>query len=261
MAALDLIQGRTLAPDAALVDVTLASGDSLAIKNAPQNAYLLQIFTHVQGAGFLRIASPRMHDAAVGLRFRTRVADPIPLLPPPYLQPLYAQDTLEAQLSGSAVAGDIENMVLQIYYPSLPGSDGVFSDVMTIRQRMRNLYTQQVNLTAGTAGGYSGARAINADFDRMKANTDYALLGGVSDVTQLVITVRSPDTGNLRIAFPANSAKREITKNYFACISDKYGLPLIPIFNSANKGATTVETVNNENAASPIVTLFFAELV
>jgi hypothetical protein len=47
---------------------------------------------------------------------------------------------------------------------------------------------------------------------------------------------------------------------WFKRLAIAYGLPLIPIINSANKGGTQVEVVGDENGGTANVTLWLAEL-
>jgi hypothetical protein len=121
-------------------------------------------------------------------------------------QPLYPQDVLTGELSGSAVAGDIESVVLSIYYPDLPGTNARLQTWDFVKSKMRNLVGQRIAMTIGSTAGYNGARAINADTDLLKANTDYALLGATSDVETAAITVKGADTGNLRVAVPGENS-------------------------------------------------------
>lgn len=260
MASLEALTGFVTAPSTTLTAWTMASGDSLQVKNAPANAFLIGIWAKNQAAGILRVRSARMHDNVQGSRFRVVLGEVHNYLSEGFAQPLVSQDALIVEHSGSAVAGDIETGSVLLYYPSLPGSDGNYISAGILRQRMVNYFTQEVSITAGTAGGYSGSAAINSAFDLMKANTDYALLGIMTSVLQASVTLRGPDTGNLRIAVPGNAANKNVNRSFFVNLANQYGLPLIPVINSANKGATFVETVNDENAASPVVTLVMAEL-
>ncbi len=115
-------------------------------------------------------------------------------------------------------------------------------------------------LALGTAGGYSGEEAINAEFDQFKANTDYAILGNVNSITNAAIRYRGSDTGNLGIGIPGIALQQEFTANWFLWLSRMYKRPLIPVFNSANKDNLLIDGATDENGTDAIVTTVLAEL-
>lgn len=260
--ALDTVVVTGTAIGATLAAGTVATGDSLQVKNQNGNvpAWLLQVWSDHQVAGIVRVRSPKFHDNVDAIRFRALIGDLSPQLPFGARQALYPQDVLTVELAGSAVAGDIESVVLQVYYPDLPGQNARLLDWPTVQGRMQNLVGQRIAMTIGSTAGYNGARAINADTDLLKANTDYALLGATTDVETAAITVKGPDTGNLRVSVPGENALIHHTNYWFKRLSVATGFPLIPIINSANKGGTQVEVVGDENGGTANVTLWLAEL-
>jgi hypothetical protein len=50
------------------------------------------------------------------------------------------------------------------------------------------------------------------------------------------------------------------TSEWFVNLSNKSGLPLIPVINSANKSGTLVSTLMTNSGGNPIVQFFLAEL-
>src|SRR5260370_26179239 len=96
---------------------------------------------------------------------------------------------------------------------------------------------QEIALTPGVAGGYSGQKAVNNTFDNWKANTDYALVGGEVDVTVGTIRIQGVDVGNLGLGFPGMTQVDKISSEWFRQLARYTGLPLIPVFNAANKQA------------------------
>ena len=68
------------------------------------------------------------------------------------------------------------------------------------------------------------------------------------------------DTGNLGVGGPGQEVLKALTGNWFAMLSDAYGLPLIPVFNSANKAGILVDAAQDENAAAVRLTSLFVEL-
>jgi hypothetical protein len=260
--ALDTIGYSGTAIGATLAAGTIFTGDSFQIRNTNGGspAFLLQTWSDHQVAGMARIRSPKFHDNVDGIRWRALIGNLDPQLPWGVPQMLYAQDTLTGELAGSAVAGDIESVLLSIYYPDLPGTSANLRSWDQVKGQYKHVIGQRIAMTIGSTAGYNGARAINADTDLLKANTYYALLGATSDVETAAITVRGPDTGNLRVAIPAETTLIHHINYWFKRLSVGYGLPLIPCINSANKGGTQIEVVGDENGGTANVTLWLAEL-
>ncbi len=260
--ALDTIAATGTAIGATLAAATIATGDSFQVKNQTANvpAWLLQLWTDHQVAGEVRVRSPKFHDNVDAIRSRTQIGILEPLLPFGAPQPLYPQDVLTVELSGSAVAGDIESAVLQVYYPDLPGQNARLMTWDQVRAKIKNLVGQRIAITLGSTAGYNGARAINADTDLLQANTDYAVLGMTTNTECAAICLRGPDTGNLRVAVPGEPALVHHANYWFKRLSMAYGLPLIPIINSANKGGTLIDCVNDENAGTANVVIWLAQL-
>lgn len=261
-AALEIIAGQVTAPSTTQTALTMGSGNSLTVRNAPyeSRARLLQAWADVQGAGILRLRSPRMHDNVQGIRLDTVVSEPKPLLPWGVAEVLTPQDTITADLSGSATAGDVEGAALLIYYDDLPGIDANLATFEEIASRIVHTVTVENTLALGTAGGYSGEESIMAEFDLLKANTEYALLGYLVDAECLCVRWRSADTGNLGVGGPGDEGARELTSSWFVKLSREYGIPAIPIFNSANKGSILLDGMQDENGADVTVTSILAEL-
>jgi len=260
--ALELITGYVIAPGTTLTAWTLASGNSVAIRSAPldRKVYLLEMWADNQGAGTLRVRSPRLHDNVQGIRYGITVSDPVPLMPPGFPQPLIPQDALVVEHSGSAATGDIETGCLLIYYEDLPGVDARLISPADLKARIRHIMTVENTLSFGTAGGYSGEEAINTEFDLWKADVDYALLGYVVSAECACVRWRGADTGNLGVGGPGNEANRDLTSRWFAYLSEKTGIPLIPVFNAANKNGILIDGAQDENGTAVTVTSIFAEL-
>jgi hypothetical protein len=260
--ALDTLTSTGTAINTTLAATTIAAGDSFTVKNAPLNSdvWLLNAWVDNQAAGEVRIRSPKMHDNVDAIRTRVQVGVVKPLLPMGAAQRLYPQDTEIVELAGSATAGDIESVVQQIYYADLPGQAARLFNWDQIRQRMRHIVPIRLAITLGSTAGYNGARAINADTDLLQANTDYALLGMTTNTECAAVCLRGPDTGNLRVSVPGEPDLTEDASWWFRMLSMHYNLPLIPVINSANKGATLVDAVNDENGGTANVVIWLAML-
>jgi hypothetical protein len=260
--AVDTIVATGTAITATLSATTIAPGDSFTVKNAAlsSDAWLLQAWVDNQVAGMVRIRSAKMHDNVDAIRARVPIGVVKPLLPFGAPQKVYPQDTLIVELAGSAVAGDVESVVLSMYYADLPGQAARLATWDAIRARLKQLVGVRLAITLGSTAGYNGARALNADVDLLQANTDYAVLGMTTDVEAAAVCLRGPDTGNLRISVPGEPDLTEDTMQWFRLMSAAYNLPLVPIINSANKGATLIDCVNDENGGTANITVWLGML-
>lgn len=267
--ALELLTGFVTAPSTTQTALTMASGNSLVVRNAAPDSpvKLLAAWVDSQLRGILRIKSPKLHDNVHGIRLGHQANIVHPLITPSMAQRLYSQDALTVDLSGSATGGDIETASLLVYYPDLPGQSGRFGTVDQIKQRMVNIVSVENSLATGTAGGYSGEEALNADFDLLKANTDYALLGynvspvaGQTDGGCACVRWRGADTGNLGVGGPGSDTEKWLTSRWFMWLSEWTGLPCIPILSSANRSGILVDAAQDENGLDVIVNTILAEL-
>lgn len=265
-AALELISGGVTAPGAVLTAWTPAAGNSLTIRSADiaSQIVLAQLWGFNQVAGVQRVRSPRLHDNVQGIRSRISAANVEPLLlnsgDGGVMQKLTTQDVLIVEQSGSAVAGQIEGGSLLVYYGNIPQISARFIDPQTLLKIGVNIIGQEVSITTGVAIGYSGQVAINVTNDNFKANTDYALVGGMVDTRIESIRIQGIDTGNLGIGFPGEPTQRHVTSNFFTRLSMSLGVPLIPVFNSANKNAILIDGFGNQAAITAVVTLYMVEL-
>lgn len=260
--AMDTITSQGTAIGATLAATTIASGDSFTIKNAQlsSDVFMLQMWAHLQAAGIVRVRSPKLHDNVDAIRVRAQSALVYPLLPEAAPQRFYPQDTEIVEMAGTTTASKIESVVQLMYYSDLPGQAARMITPDALKSRMKNLFGQRLAITLGTSTGYNGARAINADADLLKANTDYAVLGMTGTVRTAAICLRGPDTGNLRVSVPGETTIWHFFEEWFIRLSKGYNMPLIPVINSANKGATLVDCVNNDAGGTNNVTIYLAEL-
>lgn len=261
-AALELLVGQATAPSTTLTGLTMNAGNSLTVRSAGEGSRvrLLQAWTDVQAAGVFRVKSPRMHDNVQGIRYTTVASDLAQLLPDGGPELLYPQDVLTAELSGSATAGDIETAAMLLYYDDLPGASARLETFDAILPRIVHTVTIENTLSLGTAGGYSGEEALNAEFSLLRANTDYALLGYVCSAECAAVRWRGVDTGNLGVGGPGDDSRRQDTRSWFVNLSRAFGAPCIPILNSANVAGVLIDGVQDENGTDVTVNTILAEL-
>jgi hypothetical protein len=258
----ELIAGFATAPAAVFTPLTMSGGTNRVVRNTDltKQIRLLNTWTDVQGVGSWRIKSPKLHDNVQGIRLDTTVSDVVPMLPFNAWQRLYPQDELTLEITGSAVAGDIESAALLIWYEDLPGANARLIGLDELARRSVNIFTTENTIATGTAGGFSGQEPITAEFDLWKANTDYALLGYLVDVECAAVRWIGADIANLGIGGPGNEILRQVTSEWFLRLTRQYGLPFIPVFNSANKDGILVDAMQDENGADVTLTSIFAEL-
>lgn len=262
MPALEIVGGQTTAAGATLTALSVFTGNSLTVRNAPPGTdiRLLQAWVKSQATGILRLRGPEFHDNVQGLRLGHIAALVRPLIPRRPFQRLYAQQVITAELSGSAVAGDLDIAHLLLYYADLPGVVARLISAEDVLARMRHLIGVENTISTGVAGGWSGEEAINAEQDTFKANTDYALVGYITNIRCGAVRWRGVDTGNLGVGGPGDISDTELSSEWFLWLSAVYGLPLVPVFNSANKGSILIDASQDEDGADPRVTSIFAEL-
>jgi len=260
--ALELLAGIATAPGTTLTALTMQGGTSLTVRNAADGSKieLLQAWAKNQTAGVLRVRSPQLHDNVQGIRLNVLAADPENLLPTRPLQPLIPQDTLVAELSGSGTAGDIEIGALLVAYQDLPGITGRFIDPDELSRRAEALVTVENTISTGTSGDFTGAEALNAEFDLLRANRDYALLGFNVSAVCGAVRYRGSDFGNLGVGGPGNQTNPSALAEYFVRLSRIAGEPWIPVFNAANVANLLVDVIQDEDGADVTVTTMLALL-
>jgi hypothetical protein len=257
--AMEIITGRAANPST-YTAVTMATGDSATVRNypSPNSAWFVDAWALGATKGNIRIRSPRLHDNVQGLKASFAAASPVPLLTGYQKEMLYAQDNLTIEIIDAGTETDMLSMLM--YYQDLPGTNARLYNWSEIKPRIVHLMGTEVDLTTGgTAGDYGGATAINATFDQFKANTDYAILGYVTDTAMCSVGIRSADFGNLRVGGPGTNAKIE-TRDWFTRLSDTLQAPTIPCFNAANKANTLVDVVHNATSTAVTVTFLCAQL-
>jgi hypothetical protein len=260
-AAMEHISGH-IANVGTLTNLTMNTGDSLNVRSFDQSkkAYLLNLWALVTAAGIAELHSPRMHDNVHAIHSRVVASQPLPLLPLGFPQRLYPTDVLTAQLAGDTTAGRIQPMSMLLYYEDVPGLSARFMATKDVTQKMVNIYMVETAITLGTGGDYSAASAINATSDFFIANTDYALVGFVPDIAVGSVHWKGADVGNVRVGGPGINTFPHLTANWFSQLSDEYGLPLIPVFNSNNKGGFTIDALMTQAGGTLNVTSVLVQL-
>lgn len=270
MPAIESILGFATAPGAFPgTAVTMATGQTNQIRYFSKgSAYMVNANKNaVSAVGGFRVTSPRLHDANQGITLQVPFQDVASRWPLGAPQPLVSQDTLTINDFGTAVGGEIEQLMYSIYYDYLDSAPARLLSPAEVDARTQNIWTARNSVAAGVAGGWSGSTALNAvtSGDLTYANTDYALLGvsGVGTAAannNFFVGIQGIDTGNLIIGMPCSATDGTFSARYFRSLSEYTGRPCIPVINSANKGGTFIYVGNTSVANTVTFTLIFAQL-
>ncbi len=246
-----------------------ASGDSLSMRWFEQGTRVTLL--DVWGGNNVSkmdvfIRSPLMHDNTSGIRFAHAFnptqsgpdGNPNLYLPPAWKQQLIPTDTLTVEVLGTAL--DDVTVCLSLLYetPSMPGGRFITAD--EVNARTRNLVGIRVSPPPPAATSTWGtADALDSDDNRLKANTDYALLGHTTDLPFTALKIAGPDTANLGIPIPGYRDEN-VTSGWFWDMSRRFGMALCPVINANNKSVTNISAADVGGGTAPLVSLLFAEL-
>lgn len=263
-AVLEVLTGGVTAVGATVTAVTAATGDSFFIRQLKQGtrAFILNASAFTQATGVLQYRSVRLHDFTRNYRARHVAAQPFYITPNSAVE-VKSQDFITFELSGSAVAGDIDLGTLYLYSEDI---EGIRQRLITVQQLQKfsvpnRLCTVEVQIVsiANATIEYEEV-VLTQGSNLLHANTDYAVLGFLSDQNASVITLRGTDTGNVRVGLPGHSTNKDVNRTGFVDFSKESGRGMIPVINSANQGNTFVGIVANENATTYNVTVILQEL-
>lgn len=263
MPALDTIASYQGTSGSTLAAGTMATGDPSSVRNFPPAAFagiVSAFYDDVTTPLAARVRSPLLHDNVRGIQFNPGAAAPADLYPGAFPQALEAQDTLTFELSTAATTGKAL-LALGIYYSQLPGAAARLFNPGDIRGLIKNIKPVLVSIGSGanTAGQWYDL-VITTTESLLHANTDYAVLGATLDVAVAALAVKGVDTGNLRCSVPGG-VNNPFGPDYFVRQSEKFGLPMIPVINSANAGSTYISIISSAaTGAASSFTLYLAEL-
>ena len=246
-----------------------AASDSLTLRFLDANADIRLIEAwggnNVSKCDF-SIRSPLLHDNTRGIRFAHMFnptlsgidGDPQLYMSPYEFQKYRPSDTLVVETSGTA-ADDVTFTQLVWYEgPGVPDARLIsFEECMS---RAVNLVGIRVGVSPhATTSTYGTAVALNADDDRLKANTWYALIGHTTDLPFTTLTIKGPETVNLRIPMPGHW-NEQITAGWFLELARRFQKRMIPVFNANNKANIFLEAAKAGGGTAPLTSLKFLEL-
>jgi hypothetical protein len=172
---------------------------------------------------------------------------------------LFKSDTLA--ITATSTASDLLVASWITEYDDLPGASAAFISPSVAESMHKSRLGIRVAAiaNASTGGLYGTARAFNADDDRLHANTWYAIEGVTMETPVVTISLIGPDWGGQRIGCPAGSINIE-SSSWFLDQSNKWGKPMIPVFNSNNKGNVLVQTIDTATSTSALIDFQLREL-
>jgi hypothetical protein len=208
------------------VGFTANSGQSFSIRqaNGTPAAQLLAPWGQFGAAGKLQIKSPRLHDTTIGDTYHVAIGTGAfsldPLLGLDDDEPGYSTDILTV-----AMTTDVSQTVQS--YDNVSAKTGL------------HYITWVTPSSAATQGQVGAGVLVNSINDQYKAGHSYAVLGFEVSAVCNAVLLSGTDTGNLLLGGPGTTNVNN-TRNWFVDLSLAQNLPLIPIIQANNKGATSV---------------------
>ena len=257
--ALQTLAGFATAAGAGTLTVTPSPPDILTVPSfaLTSKGYIEKVAVSGATVDFLRIRSPRLHDANQGLRIQVGAVLRRDLLPFSMQEPVYPVDAPIIELDATGVA---TNGILFSYaFDDLPGAQPLLDTWENIAPRIVHVMGCQVSVTSGAIGTWGASSALNSSFDNFEAGALYAVLGYTVGTACLGIRVVGKDTGNLGIGGPGSTDPLE-TRNYFVAWDRSVRQPRIPIIQANNRASSFLQSVDVAAATVSLVTLFLAQL-
>lgn len=235
------------------------SGDPAQIRSFPDSAFcrLVQAILHGSGTRQCRVSSPRMHDNVTGLTWQSLEAPTQFLVPAEVGEPMYSVDTLA--VSADAAASSDTLVALGTYYSNLPGIEAQLFTWAQIKARFIRLKVMEVAVTTSATPGTWVDTVITTTENQLKADYEYALLGFEPSAAITVMGIKGPATGNLRICAPGTTETLDLT-DYFVWMSERHGLPMIPVFKANDRGATNISAASQAASVTSNIYAVLAQL-
>lgn len=243
----------------ALAPAAAGAGSTLTVRNSALTSQisLMDMWRKGTTKGVVQLTSPKIVPVSHGISVAAPAGLGDFLLPGPPFQGLTPQDNLTLSLNGAASEVDIG--MIQSYYADLPGVEMQLKMPGDIAGQTDFVFGWEVSCTAPATPGNQGQTLVTSLYDSSTANVWYALLGYLTDTALGVIGINGVDTSASTIAGPGDILPKQ-TRNYFADLSLRSGLPCIPLWNAANKGNTFVVTADSAASTAANVTLILAQL-
>jgi hypothetical protein len=249
----------TIAAGPTITNAVAGQGSSLTVRNSALTSQVQLVDMWAKGAtkGVIQLTSPKIVPVSHGITVARPAGLADFLLGGPPFQALTPQDNLTMMINGTAAEVDIG--VIQSYYADLPGVEMQLKMPGDIAGQTEFVFGWEVATTASATPGNQNQTLITTTMDSSSANVWYAVLGYTVDTAIGIVGINGVDTSASTIAGPGDILPKQ-TRNYFADLSNRTGLPCIPLFNAANKGNTFVVTADSAASTTSNVTLILAQL-
>ena len=256
-------------PGGSFEALTAAASDSLTLRFLDANADI-RLLSAWGGDNATKcdfsIRSPLLHDNTRGIRFAHMFnptqsgadGDPQIYMGDYEWQKYRPSDTLTVEASGTA--SDDVTFTQLVWYEGPGVPDSKFIGYEECMQKAVNLVGIRVAASPhATTSTYGTAVALNSSDDRLKANTWYAYIGLTTDLPYTTLTIKGPETGNLRVPCPGSQIEA-LSASWFADIARRMQKRCIPTFNANNKANIFLEAATSGGGGSPLTCLKLIEL-
>ncbi|HTR78229.1 MAG TPA: hypothetical protein VMH39_08970 [Gemmatimonadaceae bacterium] len=245
------------------VALTPGNNQTFNIRNFTSGkAYLEEIWAEDDTSAYtLSIKSPKMHDDVYGILLEGTPLDyaaaashnPQTLLPGDLVQEVYATDQLSVTVEGTT--SDKFAALFLIRYEDISGIAARLYMPSVVMGASANLAGVRVEAeTSGTAGQWGTSVLFNSGLYKLKANTDYAILGFTTSQPVVGVALNGTDFGNLNVGGPGFFDQRW-GGTYFVDLSNRYGTAHVPVFNSNN--AENINVMVADTATSTEIFISF----
>ena len=266
---LESVLGYGAGATSTFVALTAAVNQSFSVRNFTQGGAVLEDVWAADSANActISIKSPKLHDDVYGILAGFNPLDaggnasfnPQSLLTGSPTQVVYATDTLSVTAEGTT--DDVISALFNIRYDNISGINARLYSWAAVQPLIVNEVGVQVSpeSNTGTAGQWGTAVAFNSGLYRLKANTDYAVLGATVTLPCTAVYLNGIDTGNLNVGIPGYWNTKD-GADFFVRKANQYGTPHIPVINSNNAPNISVACSSVTESATSVVTFRLAQL-
>lgn len=259
--AIQHIGGRVVAAGATRTALTMNTGDSNIVPFSNGRPFLVDQWVKVQAVGVAATHAQQMANDTDGFRYNTIIGDPFQTWPQRSMNQLFNNQTVNYELSGSAVAGDFDLMANTLYFFNADGINQKLIHYSEALARKVQDLTWSFSVTGGAGGGYTGEVLMSTGLSVItKPHTNYAVIGGYVNTPCCSVVFKGVDTSQTRVGFPANGNNKEVTRDFFIRKSMSLDLPYIITINSDNITNTTIGVMCDENGGTFLINLLLWEL-
>jgi hypothetical protein len=219
--------------------------------------YIEQLWAAGATTDFVRVRSPRMHDANQGLRLMVGTTQRTNLLPWGLDAQVFSSDVPVYDIDATGAGS---GLIVGTYgYDNLGQGVSTLATWEELEPRIVDVMSNSFTVTAGAIGAWGAGVALNNATDNLKADNKYALLGYGCSAAVGAFAINGTDTGNFDIAFPGDPDTRE-TRDYFILLAQRSGRASIPIIQANNRAGTIVKSTDAAAGTVSTVSLILARL-